>query len=264
MSVNPDKRAPEDEPTPADAAPEAEAAPQVELAPEPTPALAVEPPGADIPAELFAEPAAPTATPEPAPLAAAPEPGSLPEPEPEAPLAIEPARRVRATPASKPAPAPRPAPPLAAAPAPVPDYGAPIAPDRGDFDAVFEARADASLGDRLLPTACYLMMVIGPLFLGLSAIPAAVLAYMNRETAPAWIQSHYIFQIRTFWAGLVMALIAGGTFFFIDRGVFAVIFGAVWAVIMLLGVVWFVLRSAVGLLRLRRGEAIRNPRAWSI
>jgi uncharacterized membrane protein len=145
----------------------------------------------------------------------------------------------------------------------VSDYNAVAESGRGDFDAVFEARSDTGLGDRLLPTACYLMMVIGPLFLGLSAIPAAVLAYMNRETSPKWVQTHFIYQIRTFWAGVLMALIAGGTFFFFDRGVLGVIFGAVWAVVMLFGVVWFVLRSATGLLRLRRGEPIKRPHAWS-
>ena len=282
MSSNPDQKPdePEAEPTPEtapSAAPEAVVVAPAEPEVSPTPA-------AEALAELFApalaarvepeferppEPPEPPVAPEPAPppppIDATPEPKAQvaqttasPEPEAvvveDAPLfrSITSGPRKRAKPGrSKPAPAPS-QPPQA------------LEPEAGDFDAVFEARSDASLGDRLTPTACYLMMIFSPLTLGVAAIPAVVLAYMNRETAPAWMASHYIYQIRTFWAGVLIALAAIVTDFFWEQGIIALAFGVFFNLVLILGVAWFVLRAATGLMRLRRAQPLRNPRGWGL
>lgn len=135
----------------------------------------------------------------------------------------------------------------------------------GEFDAVFEGRSEAGLGERLKPTAGYLLMIAAPLTLGVSAVPAALMAYAARDSAPEWLRTHYLFQLRTFWAGLFISIVAGGTYLFFDRGPAWAVASAhvVWGLIWLLTVVWFVLRSAVGLLRLRRGEAFRKYRTWT-
>jgi uncharacterized membrane protein len=108
------------------------------------------------------------------------------------------------------------------------------------------------------------MMIFSPLTLGLAAVPAVVLAYMNRETAPAWMASHYIYQIRSFWAAVLIALAAIGTIFFWERGIIALAFGVFFNLVLILGVAWFVLRAATGLMRLRRAQPIRNPRGWGL
>jgi uncharacterized membrane protein len=296
-AVDPAAPAASPEAAPAEPAPAAEAKPEPAAAPAPAPAPpAPEPaptPAAEAAPELITEPAGsvevpppapepepePQAEPEPAaegapdPAAAAPETSPAPEAEPAAEVPMfasslaEPSRRVRqgrAAPAkAKPAPRPaRPRPTPVAAPVPRAEANPDFTP--GDFDAVFEARSQGGLGERLTPTVCYLLMAIGPLTLGLSAIPAVVLAYMNRETAPAWIAGHYVYQIRTFWAGAAMAAMAGLTFLFFDRGLLGVLAGTIWAIIMLAGVVWFLLRAVLGLGRLRRGEPIRDTRSWRV
>jgi uncharacterized membrane protein len=259
MSANPDKRASDDPAT--TTAEEAVAA--VDPAAEPAPSAA---PQADPLGDLFAEP--PSVS-EPATVAPAPEAAPEPEPEP-APVVetvssptrsrVQPQVRERVrTPPATPALDPIPSldPPVVRRAAPVVDAGA------AGFDAAFEARSETGLGDRLTPTICYVMMMAAPLTLGLLAVPAAFLAYMNKDTAPAWIRTHFLFQIRTFWIGTLMALLAAGTFLFFDHGVLGVGFGALWGLILVLGVPWFVMRAFLGLAgRLRRGEAIDNYRTW--
>jgi uncharacterized membrane protein len=259
MSSNPDQQNPEPEAESAsDAAPHAQD-PVVET---PAEVEAVPESRQEATAEFFAakplhalEPD-PVPAPEPAP--AAPEPVVAAAPQPQAPAEDAPLfRSITSGPRKKTKPA-RPK----AAPSPLQPRE--LEPEAGDFDAVFEARSDAGLGDRLTPTACYLLMLFSPLTLGAAAIPAVVLAYMNRETAPAWMAGHYVYQIRTFWAAVLIALAAIGTIFFWERGIIALAFGVFFNLVLLLGVAWFVLRAATGVMRLRRGQPIKDPRAWGL
>lgn len=266
MSSHPDQQPPE---------PQAESAPEP-AAPEPVAQTPVEPveaaPAEPEPAaELFA--AAPLAKVAPEPE---PEPEVEPEPVPAAEPAPEPASEAAAR---EPDPIVEDAPlfrPIVSGPrkkaktsrakpsiAPAPVQPRVLEPEAGDFDAVFEARSDAGLGDRLTPTVCYMLMVFSPLTLGVAAIPAAILAYMNRETAPGWMAGHYVYQIRTFWAGVLISIAAISTLFW-ERGIVALAFGVFFNLVLLLGVAWFVLRAATGLMRLRRGQAIADPRGWGI
>lgn len=54
-----------------------------------------------------------------------------------------------------------------------------------------------------IPMAVYILYLVGFLA-GITALVGLVLAYVNRSDASAWLQSHYTFQIRTFWIGLGM------------------------------------------------------------
>jgi uncharacterized membrane protein len=86
-----------------------------------------------------------------------------------------------------------------------------------------------------------------------ATIVGLVLAYVERPTAPEWLKSHYTFQIRTFWIGLL--------------------FGAVslFLILILIGIplllatwIWFIVRCAVGLSRLLRNEAYPTPESWVV
>jgi uncharacterized membrane protein len=158
---------------------------------------------------------------------------------------------------SYPDPAPEPWRPPEPEVSPEPIYGA------GDFDAALEARGD-SLGDRLLPTVCYLLMIGGTVSLGLTAFVGAWLAYRGKRGASQWVRTHYLFQIRTFWIGLAIGLVGAVTFLFFDQGAAGVVAGALWGFILIFGVLWYVLRMAAGLSRLRHGEAFRNYRTWLV
>jgi uncharacterized membrane protein len=84
-------------------------------------------------------------------------------------------------------------------------------------------------------------------------IVGLVLAYVERATAPAWLQSHYLFQIRTFWIGLLFGVVS--IFLCVILIGFPLLL-ATW--------IWFIVRCAVGLSRLMRSEAYPNPESWTI
>ena len=83
------------------------------------------------------------------------------------------------------------------------------------------------------------------------SLAGVVLAYVNRDTAPDWLKSHYTFQIRTFWIGLL---------YWVASIVLCVIL--IGFLLILATVVWFVFRCALGLNRLLRREAYPDPESW--
>ena len=85
-----------------------------------------------------------------------------------------------------------------------------------------------------------------------AAIVGLVLAYVERDTAPDWLKSHYTFQIRTFWIGLCYWA------------------GSIVLCVILIGIpllvatwIWFIVRCALGLSRLLRNEPYPTPLSWT-
>jgi uncharacterized membrane protein len=86
-----------------------------------------------------------------------------------------------------------------------------------------------------------------------ASIVGLILAYVERDTAPDWLKSHYTFQIRTFWIGLL--------YFCVSCVLLIVLIG----IPMLLAVwIWFIVRCALGLSRLLRNEPYPTPESWTI
>ncbi len=83
------------------------------------------------------------------------------------------------------------------------------------------------------------------------AIVGVVLAYVNRDTAPDWLNSHYTFQIHTFWIGLLFWAISL-VLMFVLVGFLAFVATGVWVIV----------RCALGLNRLMRREPYPNPTSW--
>jgi uncharacterized membrane protein len=78
------------------------------------------------------------------------------------------------------------------------------------------------------------------LFSGITAIVAVVLNYIKRDDARGtWLESHFSWQIRTFWWCLLWALVGWATFIILIGWV-------VWGV----AFVWFIYRIAKGWLSL--------------
>ena len=102
-----------------------------------------------------------------------------------------------------------------------------------------------------------LALIIYILFLaplgGLTHVIGLVMAYVSRDSAPEWLRTHYTYLIRTFWMGLLYFIIAGL--------LCALLIGFA---LLPLVFVWFVIRCAVGLMRLFQGEAIARPETWTI
>ena len=77
-------------------------------------------------------------------------------------------------------------------------------------------------------------------FFGVSAIVAVVMNYVKRdEVAGTWLESHFLWQIRTFWYALLWTVIGGATF----------IIGIGWIILMVNGV-WCIYRIVKGWLNL--------------
>lgn len=121
--------------------------------------------------------------------------------------------------------------------------------------------------DRTMPAVCYALYLLA-FATGITAVVGLIIAYAQRSTAGPAMQTHYTFLIRTFWIGLVLAVvggIAGGllfaigallTFILIGFPIMALA-GAIWA----LAAIWFGVRCIVGLIYLSRGEAYPRPYA---
>ena len=103
-----------------------------------------------------------------------------------------------------------------------------------------------------LANVIYILYLVGLAF-GLTALIGVILAYTNKDGAPAWVASHYRFQIRTFWIGLLIAVI-GGLLALILIG---------WLVLIGLAV-WVVMRCVKGMTYLGRGQPVPDPATWMI
>lgn len=96
----------------------------------------------------------------------------------------------------------------------------------------------------------YILYLVGIIF-GLTGIIGVVMAYINKREAPDWLQTHYQFQIRTFWIGLLYVLI-GMILSIILIGYLVLLF---W-------VVWLVIRCVKGMKTLDQKEAHPDPAGW--
>ena len=90
---------------------------------------------------------------------------------------------------------------------------------------------------------------------GLTGIVGLIMAYVNRGRGKPWIDTHYTYAIRTFWIGMLYALIAVVVMFLI---------GSVGMLAMLGLSVWMVVRCVIGLQKASSGEPITNPASWWI
>jgi uncharacterized membrane protein len=106
------------------------------------------------------------------------------------------------------------------------------------------------ISDRGLAFAVYILYFLGYLT-GITALIGVVIAYLQAGSSDSAVKSHYTFQVRTFWIGLLYLF--GGVVF---------LHFAVGALILLWWVVWSLVRNTKGLLALNRNEAIANPESW--
>ena len=99
--------------------------------------------------------------------------------------------------------------------------------------------------NKTLTMVIYGLQALGFL-VGISWIVAVVMNYVKREeVAGTWLESHFRWQIRTFWFGLLWGVI-GGVLAFVLVG-FAVLFAAA---------VWIIYRIVKGWLYLADGKPL--------
>ena len=89
--------------------------------------------------------------------------------------------------------------------------------------------------------------VVGAFLTGWPSIIAVILNYVKRsEVRGTWLETHFRWQIRTFWFGLLWVTLCG-LFIVATLGIGLLI---AWLPLMLVGL-WFIYRVARGWLRLR-------------
>jgi len=107
-----------------------------------------------------------------------------------------------------------------------------------------EARTDEQLASlKTLATVIYALYALS-LFAGITAIVAIVLNYIKLDDARGtWLESHFRWQIRTFWWSVVWFVLGALTWIILVG----------WVVLGVAGV-WFIYRIAKGWLNLNDGK----------
>jgi len=95
------------------------------------------------------------------------------------------------------------------------------------------------------------ILYLASIVVGITAIIGVIMAYVNRSGAPEWVQSHYRFQIRTFWIGLLLGVV----------GLVTTIILIGWLII-LFYLIWLIVRCVKGMSSISKAEAYPNPGSW--
>ena len=111
-------------------------------------------------------------------------------------------------------------------------------------------RVKSSAGTGISPMVVHVLYIIA-LFTGVPMLVGVIVAYVARGEADDVNESHFTFQIRTFWIGILYGVI----------GLLTLAVG-IGFVICLFAWVWVLVRSVKALGYSNRGEAIPNPKAW--
>lgn len=94
-------------------------------------------------------------------------------------------------------------------------------------------------------------LYLASLVFGITSFIGVIMAYMNRQDAEPWLQTHYQFQIRTFWLGILYSFIA-----------FILVFVLIGYVLFFVIVVWMIVRCIAGMKALDKQQAIAEPARW--
>jgi len=130
--------------------------------------------------------------------------------------------------------------------------------ETSDLDPPFDDEDDLDeemeIGD---PAEARINVIVYMLYLlsastAVTGIIGVVLAYINRdENDLEWVDTHFSWQIQTFWKGLLLGVI--GTI------LTPVLIGIP---ILIFVFVWWVLRAARGMLWVIDGQSVPNPDSW--
>jgi len=119
-----------------------------------------------------------------------------------------------------------------------------------NFDDFAEDIGKLAKNPMTMPRVTYALYAVA-LVTGIPMLIGLIVAYVARSEAPAWLQSHYNFLIRTFWYGLVLIAIG------ILTWIFAVGMFLLWLL-----PVWYVVRIVRGWMLLENQKPVPNPESW--
>lgn len=105
-------------------------------------------------------------------------------------------------------------------------------------------------GGRLLATVVYVLYLLG-FAAGITAIAGVLVAHFKISDANELYRSHFRYQIRTFWIGLL--------YFGIGIITYVILIGYL---ILFLAGLWYLIRCIKGLVRLTSFKPIEEPMTW--
>jgi uncharacterized membrane protein len=97
----------------------------------------------------------------------------------------------------------------------------------------------------------YILYFVGYFSALIPSLVGVIIAHVQKGSGNAMLESHYDFQIRTFWIGVLYA-IAGFVLMFVLIGFL------IWA----WAFIWSLIRNIKGILALNEGRPIANPHSW--
>ncbi|CAN8140599.1 Membrane protein [uncultured Thiomicrorhabdus sp.] len=100
-----------------------------------------------------------------------------------------------------------------------------------------------------VPTIIYILFLAN-IVMQFTGLIGLIMAYVNKGD-DNYLESHYQFQIRTFWIGLLFGLL----------GLFTLAIAIGWLILFVV-LVWWVIRCAVGLKYLGKRQPVPNPTSW--
>lgn len=117
-----------------------------------------------------------------------------------------------------------------------------------EANIVSETGGDAAEGRTA--NLIYILYLLNLIF-GVTSFIGVIMAYVNKADAPEWVQSHYRFQIRTFWIALMLGAIGAVTAAFV-----------VGILILAFLFIWWIARCVTGMRYFSEGRAHPNPASW--
>lgn len=105
------------------------------------------------------------------------------------------------------------------------------------------------------PVSNTVATIIYVLFLANILVPftgliGVIMAYINKGDNN-YLESHYRFQIRTFWIGILFGIV----------GILTIAIAIGWLILFAV-VVWLIIRCAIGLKYLGKKQPLPNPASW--
>ena len=134
----------------------------------------------------------------------------------------------------------------------IPDIGSVRTPDPSLVTTLHLTYALHAVG--LVIGAFGASTVIGSFIFGWPSIIAVIINYVKRSDAKGtWLESHFQWQIRTFWYAMLASLVIG-----VSGALLAIVLVgfAIWAIGFFLLGIWAIYRIAAGWMRLNDGRAV--------
>jgi uncharacterized membrane protein len=113
-----------------------------------------------------------------------------------------------------------------------------------------EQSQQPALSGKQLALIVYILYLVA-YFTGITAVIGVIIAHVQIGSADPFLASHYRFQIRTFWIG-ILYLVTGAILAVVLVGIAVLLWWFIWSLV----------RNIKGALALNDNKPIANPGSW--